>query len=312
MSSSIALWVAVVFIAVGILGLLLMLIAASAPATGVARSLELLQGRVTNVREVGRNELSAYDRLVVPTLDGFRGLGRRLSPAGTADKLDRLLDRAGNPGNWSVERVLGAKGVGLVLGAVGGLAYGGLNLKGLFWAVIAGSALFWLPDLLVYNAALKRQDQIRKGLADALDMLTVCVEAGLGFDAALLQVARSVKGPIAGEFARALSEIQIGKSRGEAFSSMGERTTAAEVKNFVSALVQADRLGLPIGAVLREQSTNMRLVRRQRAEEKAQKVTVKILFPLLLCIFPALFIVIIGPGAIRIYEVFVNGVMSGK
>ena len=145
---------------------------------------------------------------------------------------------------------------------------------------------------------------MRKGLADALDMLTVCVEAGQGFDAAILQVARTVSGPIAGEFARVLSEMQIGKSRGEAFSSLGERTTAPELKNFVSTLVQADRLGLPIAAVLREQTKEMRVVRRQRAEEQAQKVTVKILFPLLLCIFPALFIVIIGPGAIQIMDAF--------
>jgi len=132
----------------------------------------------------------------------------------------------------------------------------------------------------------------------------VCVEAGQGFDAAILQVARTVTGPIAGEFARVLSEMQIGKSRGEAFSSLGERTTAPELKNFVSTLVQADRLGLPIASVLREQTKEMRVVRRQRAEEQAQKVTVKILFPLLLCIFPALFIVIIGPGAIQILHAF--------
>ena len=108
---------------------------------------------------------------------------------------------------------------------------------------------------------------MRKGLADALDMLTVCVEAGQGFDAAILQVARASTGPISGEFARVLSEMQIGKSRGEAFACLGERTTAPEVKTFVSALVQADRLGLPIAVVLREQTKEMRIVRRQRAEE---------------------------------------------
>jgi tight adherence protein C len=135
-------------------------------------------------------------------------------------------------------------------------------------------------------------------------MLSVCVEAGQGFDAALLQVARNVDGPISGEFARVLSEIQIGKSRGEAFSSMGDRVTLPEVKNFITALVQADRLGLPIAGVLREQTVNMRLVRRQKAEEKAQKVTIKILFPLMFCILPALFIVIIGPGAIRMMQAF--------
>jgi tight adherence protein C len=135
-------------------------------------------------------------------------------------------------------------------------------------------------------------------------MLTVCVEAGQSFDGALLQVARSVDGPIAGEFARVLSEIQIGKSRGDAFTSLAKRTSVEEAKNFVTSLVQADRLGLPIASVLREQSTQMRLVRRQRAEEKAQKVPVKIVFPMVLFIFPALFIVVIGPGAIRVMSAF--------
>ena len=135
-------------------------------------------------------------------------------------------------------------------------------------------------------------------------MLTVCVEAGQGFDAAILQVARTVTGPIGGEFARVLSEIQIGKSRADAFASLGERTTAPEVKTFVSAWCRPTGWACRIAAVLREQTKEMRIARRQRAEEQAQKVTVKILFPLLLCIFPALFIIIIGPGAIRIVELF--------
>ena len=135
-------------------------------------------------------------------------------------------------------------------------------------------------------------------------MLTICVEAGQGFDAALSQVARTVEGPISGEFARMLSEIQIGKSRAEAFAALGQRVTLPQVKNFTTALVQADRLGLPIGNVLREQTSVMRLARKQKAEEKAQKVTVKILFPMLLCIFPALFVVVIGPGAIRMIQTF--------
>jgi tight adherence protein C len=172
------------------------------------------------------------------------------------------------------------------------------------FAVGGAAAGFYLPDLLLMNMGQKRQEELRRGLADSLDMMTVCVEAGQGFDAALMQVARSVDGPVAGEFARVLSEIQIGKSRGEAFSSMAARTTVPEAKNFISALVQADRLGLPIANVLREQSHQMRLVRRQRAEEKAQKVPVKILFPMLFFIFPALFIVIIGPGAIRMIDAF--------
>ena len=275
----------------------------STQTTGVARSLELLEQK-PNHREVAKTELGVQDRLLGPMLDRMRGLAVRLSPSGTGSRISRSLDRAGNPPAWTVERLMGAKGLGLVVFAVLALIVMGFNVRGLLVAVAAGAAGFFLPDLLVYNAGTKRQTELSRGLADALDMLTVCVEAGQGFDAAILQVARSVSGPIAGEFARVLSEIQIGKSRAEAFASLGERTSAPEVQTFVSTLVQADRLGLPVGVVLREQTKEMRVVRRQKAEEKAQKVTVKILFPRLLCIFPALFIVIIGPGAIQIMDAF--------
>ena len=271
--------------------------------TGVARSLAIIERQV-DAHEVGKADLPAMERLFLPFLQRTRGLANRLSPGGAADQMTRRLDLAGNPGTWTAERIMGAKG-GLLLGfAVIGLLIGGFGPRGLIFAAVGAAAGFFLPDLLLYNMGVKRQEELRLGLADALDMLTVCVEAGQGFDAALLQVARSVDGPIAGEFARVLSEIQIGKSRGQAFTSLGARTTVPEARNFVSALVQADRLGLPIANVLREQSQQMRLVRRQRAEEKAQKVPVKILFPMLLCIFPALFIVIIGPGAIRIIDTF--------
>ena len=272
-------------------------------ATGVARSLDLIEQTI-NRQEVGKAELPLMDRVVLPALGRFRALAIRLSPGGTSESMARRLDLAGNPGSWTAERILGAKGAGLLVGAILGLAFGGFSAKGLLITLGAAVAGFLLPDLLLMNAGQKRQEQLRLGLADALDMLTVCVEAGQGFDAALMQVARATTGPISGEFARVLSEIQLGKSRGDAFSSLAARTSATEAKTFVSALVQADRLGLPIANVLREQSNQMRLVRRQRAEEKAQKVPVKILFPMLLCIFPALFIVIIGPGAIKIVDTF--------
>ncbi len=271
--------------------------------TGVARSLALVERQV-NKREVGRNELAARDRLLLPLLDSAKRLGIRLSPAGAVTRLSHLLDLAGNPSPWTADRVLGAKGVGLVVGPVIGLLVMGLSVGGIVTALVAAAVGFFLPDLVLYNLGLKRQDELRRSLADALDMLTVCVEAGQGFDAALSQVARSVKGPVAGEFARVISEIQIGKSRAAAFTAMGQRTRVTEIKTFVSALVQADRLGLPLANVLREQAKEMRLARRQLAEEKAMKVPVKILFPMLLGIFPALFIVIIGPGAISIINAF--------
>jgi tight adherence protein C len=273
----------------------------SSEPTGVAKSLLLIEHSV-DARSVVKSELGTKDRLVLPFFRQTRGLARRLSPTGTEERLIRLLDRAGNPPAWSVERLMGAMGAALLVGLVLGFAYGGFSLRGLVYAGLGGVAFFFVPDLLIYNTALKRQEETGKSLADALDMLTVCVEAGQGFDSALLQVARNVEGPIAGEFARVISEIQIGKSRGEAFTAMGQRMTLTEVKNFTTALVQADRLGLPIAGVLREQTASMRLIRRQKAEEKAQKVTIKILFPLMLCIMPALFIVIIGPGVIRLMD----------
>jgi tight adherence protein C len=296
--------IAAVAVALSLVTLVIASTAGSGQATGVAKSLALIE-RSVDTHEVGKAELPALERLGLPLLGAMKGVAYRLSPSGTSDKMTRRLDLAGNPASWTSERVMGAKGVGLLLGAVLGLLFGGgMSAKGALFAVAGAALLFFLPDLLLINLGMKRQDELRRGLADALDMLTVCVEAGQGFDAALMQVARSADGPIAGEFARVLSEIQIGKSRGDAFASLGARTSVSEAKAFVSALVQADRLGLPIANVLREQSVQMRLARRQRAEEKAQKVPVKILFPMLLFIFPAVFIVIIGPGAIRIIDTF--------
>ena len=229
------------------------------------------------------------------------GLAVRLSPSGITATLRRRLDLAGNPSAWTPDRILAAKGLGLFVFGGLGVAYG-LRSVGLLIvaAALAGAAGFFLPDVLLYNAGVKRQEKLQRALPDALDMLTVCVEAGLGFDAALAQVARNTTGPLAAEFSRVLQEMQIGKSRSQALRSLTDRTTVPELRSFVSALVQAGELGITIADVLREQAREMRLRRRQRAEEKAQKVPVKILFPLVFCLFPSMFIVIIGPGMISI------------
>ena len=299
------LYVGAGLLALALVAVVLVIAASSAGPTGVAKSLALIDQTVTD-RTVARTDLPARERLVEPLFERTKSLAFALSPSGTAERLAAMLDRAGNPKGWSVERVMGAKGTALLFGLLLGFLYAGFTLRALLISVLAAAALFYLPDLLVYNTALRRQEQTARGLAEALDMLTVCVEAGQGFDAALMQVARNVEGPIAGEFTRVISEIQIGKGRGEAFAAMGDRIQLPEVKNFTTALVQADRLGLPIATVLREQTATMRLARKQRAEEKAQKVAVKILFPLILCIFPVLFVVLIGPAAIRMIETFSN------
>ena len=254
------------------------------------------------------NYAAAVDRPNPAATSSFATLARwlrllalRLSPSGSGNGLQRRLDMAGNPPRWSPDRYFALKGFGLVaLLTLGGL-YGLHNpALLLLYALVGGAFGFFLPDLLLYNAGMKRQLQIRAALPDALDMLTVCVEAGLGFDAGLAQVARNTSGPLGAEFGRALQEMQIGKTRAEALRHMADRTTVPELRTFAGALVQAGVLGIPIAGVLREQASEMRLRRRQRAEEKAQKVSVKILFPLVGCLFPALFVIVMGPGAITI------------
>ncbi len=276
----------------------------SSGPSGVARSLAQVE-QMTGMAVGVRPELAFGDRVVGPGLQRLVRLARRLSPTGVAGRIQRHLDLAGNPPAWTVERVFAFKGIGLVAGFVLGLVFGwGGVLSFLLWCGGLSVAGFLLPDALTWNAGLKRQEKIQKTLPDALDMLTVSVEAGLGFDAALSQVTKNTDGPLAGEFFRVLQEMQIGKGRGAAFRSMADRTTVADLTQFVSALVQADKLGIPIANVLREQSKEMRLKRRQRAEEKAQKIPIKILFPMIFFIFPALFVVIIGPGAITVIRSF--------
>jgi len=238
-------------------------------------------------------------------LELCRKLAMRISPKKGLVKIQHNLDLAGNPAGWRAERVLAYKVVAS-LGTAGfafliGLPHGAAVL--LF--VLGGAGIgYLLPNMLLYNYAVKRQEQLQKQLPDAMDMMTVCVEAGLGFDAALTQVARNTTGPLASDFARVLQEMQFGLSRSAALKALASRTTVAELRTMVSALVQAAELGIPVAAVLREQASEMRMRRRQRAEEKAQKVTVKILFPLIFCLLPALFIVVMGPGVIGLMASF--------
>jgi tight adherence protein C len=197
--------------------------------------------------------------------------------------------------------VLAGKAIGLVvLGSIGALLALRHPVLLVLTAGAGAAAGFFLPDLLLYNAGLKRQHRLAISLPEGLDLLTICVEAGLGFDAALAQVTRNLDGPLAAEFARVLQEMQIGKSRAEAMRALAERTNVPELRAFVSALTQSAELGIPVANVLREQAKEMRVRRRQRAEAQAQKVPVKITFPLIGCLMPAMFVVILGAGIITI------------
>ncbi|WP_243056356.1 type II secretion system F family protein [Nocardioides sp. SR21] len=274
---------------------------------GAASSLAAIQALGTVSDDVVVDE-SFVRRVLVPYAVRYASLGRRLSRSGAEARLQRRLDIAGNPAGWDAERLLGLKVVGL--GCLGGLtlllglAEGYGPVRVLSVAAGIGALGFVLPDLLLYNAGEKREAEMRRALPDALDLLTISVEAGLGFDAAVMKVARNTTGPLAQEFARVLQEMQLGVGRMDAMRAMGERSTIKELRAFCQAMVQADQLGVPIGRVLRIQSQEMRVRRRQAAEEKAQQVPVKIMIPLVLCILPCLFLIVLGPAALTIVEVF--------
>jgi tight adherence protein C len=275
----------------------------------VGRSLAAVEA-IQSAPDPMRRELDKPfgDRVVGPLFERLTSLGRRYTPTGQSARIRRKLDLAGNPDGWSVDRILAFKMLGLLLGLAVGLLLGVVTLSGLVitLGLMIVSALigYFAPTLALYQSAYNRSEQIRKDLPDALDLLTISVEAGMAFDAAVSQVARNTRGPLAEEFFRVLQEMQIGQSRADAIRAMGERSDVTELRNFASAMVQADTLGIPIANVLRVQAAEMRIKRSQRAEEQAQKVPVKILFPLIFCILPVLFIVIIGPAAISIVESF--------
>jgi tight adherence protein C len=250
-------------------------------------------------------------RVIVPTLDALTRLGRRLAPSDQSARIRRRLDLAGNPSYWDVDRLLAFKMLGLIVGLVLGLVVpyllGANVLVTLGCALLASLLGYTAPTMAVYQLGYNRTQRLRRELPDALDLMTISVEAGLSFDAALAQVARNTTGPIAEEFFRVLQEMQIGWGRPEAMRALSERTDLPELRAFVLAMIQADAFGIPVANVLRVQADEMRVKRSQRAEEAAQKVPVKILFPLIFCIMPALFVVIMGPAAIQIFTSFGSG-----
>jgi tight adherence protein C len=305
MEPSVLLLVGLAALAGAILVLVLALAGVAGRRPDVSRVLALAQ------RPGRTGYIPPRDRPLAERLGGVaRQLGRlgaALTPAAAVGRLQRHLDYAGNPPAWPVQRIVPLKGVGLALGAVAGglLGLGFSRGGGAAPAALLGAvAGFFLPDLLVYNLGLKRQQELLLSLPDVLDTLVISVEAGLGFDAAVAQVAQHGKGPLAGEMVRVLQEMQLGAARAEALRALAARTTVAELRTFVTAVVQAGELGVPIAGVLREHGREMRIRRRQRAEEVAQKIPIKILFPVLFCLFPALFVVVLGPGVLQIMTAF--------
>lgn len=246
-------------------------------------------------------------RVIGPALrSGTRALGSLL-PKSMLKGVERKLITAGEPMtmNGFLTMLLltstGSIGFGfMIIFAMGG-TFGTVQLGVMAMLAVVG---FYLPFYIVTSRARQRQSAIIKSLADAFDLITTCVEAGLGLDAALARVAEKVQGPFADELSRSLRDIALGKSRKEALKELGERTQVPDLIQFTNAVIQAETMGSSVGQVLRVQADQLRVRRRQRAEEQAYKAPVKMLFPLVLCIFPTLFIVILGPAAITIMQGF--------
>jgi len=258
---------------------------------------------MTDVREAELTR-SARERLVGPLLAGFGRAAHRVLPSGIAEALERRLAVAGMIGRWPVERVLSVKLMLAVGGFLVGLLYllGNSGPVGVLVGLATPAVAFHLPDLLLQRRGKERQDLIRRKLPDTLDEITISVEAGLGFEAAMAEAGKSGNGPLAEEMIRTLQDIQIGMSRSEALSDLVRRTDVPDLRHFVLAVRQAEQYGVPIAKVLRIQAQEMRGRRRQRAEERAMKMPVKILIPTVFFILPALFIVILGPAVIRLAD----------
>ncbi len=307
MSQGTLLALGVLAIFAGIAGAIVSLGVAASQRQQVSRSLAALDALGARPEQL-RRELDRpfSERVVNPLVARLGRVGNRFSPRDESARLRHKLELAGSPIRWDVERVQGFKVLGLIGGAVVGIAVPLLLGPGLPVAVGGGIVLaalgYFIPDITLYQVAYNRNERIRRDLPDSMDLLTISVEAGLPFDSALSQVARNTRGPLTDELFRVLQEMQIALGRIEALRALAERTNVTELRGFVTAMVQADQFGIPIASVLRVQSRDMRVKRTQRAEEQAQKVPVKILFPLVFCILPALFIVVMGPAAISAYH----------
>jgi|SRR5581483_188747 len=248
--------------------------------------------------------LSLADRVAEPAQRLLARLGRRLSPAGYADRIRVLMLRAGRTEPGAADRFLAMRALTL-LGApvVFLLAYVGLASVGsvrLFGAGLGAAACVLLPMTRLNRAVEDREKRIRRQLPDILDLLVICMEAGLGFTAAVARTVANVEGEMSEELGVALGEMRAGASRADALANLGQRVQIPEVQSFVMSIRQADEFGISVSTVLRTQAEEMRVQRRHVAQEKAQKAPVKMLIPMVFCIFPPLFIIVIGPAGLQL------------
>ena len=275
----------------------------TAERADVRESLRRLEGY--QIQDVRDQEMLAPigERVFTPLLESLTGVARRFTPAGFGEGIANKLVLAGSPANLNVDKILVMKLLGIVSVLVWAPLVFALKFQGLMALVaivLLWAAAFLYPDVVVNRKIADRQKEISRKLPDILDLLVISVEAGLGFEQALDRTCTAVPGALSDEFRRMLHEIRIGSSRAEALRAMADRTAVPELRTFILAMLQADTFGVSISRLLRSQADEMRIRRRLRAQEQAQKAPVKMLFPLVFCIFPSIFVVIIGPAFIQI------------
>ncbi len=264
------------------------------------------------------------ERIILPLVRRFGEFVLRFTPQSSLQSIQHQLDLAGNPRGIEpvtfyavrIFAALGGAGLILLLGLVSAdpksfFSFQSGVPKVLATAGGAGALGFYLPTLLLTSRIGRRQDGIVKSMPDALDLLTVCVEAGLGFDQAMQRVSEKWTNELSLAFARCIQEIRLGKIRREALRDMADRMDVPEMTSFVAALIQADQLGVSMSKVLRIQSEQMRMKRRQRAEKKAHEAPIKMLIPMAFLIFPAIYIVLLGPAALQVLRIFGFGAIAG-
>ncbi len=234
----------------------------------------------------------------------FFKLGYRLMSEKYRARMTARLQGSGKYGQEALETLAYQKALyGLVGVLLGALMIANQPAQGFLWGLVFTVFGYFVPDILVVNDSQKREQSMDKNLPDAIDMLTLCVDSGLSFEAAASRVSTGLDGPVSEELGAMLGEMRLGKSRNEVLSELVERTKSPGLRQFATALLQVDRMGVPVASVLAEQARDMRQKRKDKARENAQKVTVKILMPLMLCFLPAVFVVVIGPAVV--------GMMSG-
>ncbi len=242
-------------------------------------------------------------RRLIPTNRLDRGWLAQLTPPSMTARIERDLVLAGRPAGWSLDKAILYKPIGLGFGIFFFLVMVAKSGNPLF--VLFGLAMvpvgYFVPDLLIKNMAIKRQEQIQKELPDLLDQIVISIEAGVGFEAALGRAGQRNTGPLADEVLRLVQDIALGLSRREAYLALADRSSVDDLKSFCRAVVQAEEYGVSISSVVRSQAKELRLKRRMRAEAAAQKVPVKILIPLMTCVLPVLFILVLGPAIVSAY-----------